>query len=104
MHRAGAALADAASEFCSGEAEMLTDDPEQGRICGRIDMHLLSVENETRHLLILAGPTTWAIHAGAWMVASKRLELSDVRTCRGMRLRVAGALAEIRYRIGSEQT
>jgi hypothetical protein len=43
-------------------------------------------------LLALEG---WVVHAAALAVASNRVLLSDLRTCDGVRLSGAGALAEI---------
>ncbi len=53
MHRAGAALRDAAAVLGSGEADLLADHPEQGR--GRVDVDLvgLAIDREAHSFLLL---------------------------------------------------
>jgi hypothetical protein len=49
MHRAGAALRDAAAVFGAGQADVLADRPEQGRAVVDVDVVVLAVDVETGH-------------------------------------------------------
>lgn len=46
MHCAGAALRHSAAEFCAGEIEMITNDPQEWRFAGQVDVLWLAIESE----------------------------------------------------------